>query len=285
MNTYPDAAVRSLDAAVAELTAGQHARALATLERIVASTPSDATPFALPTRRQSVRRRLFPVAAGILALIVGSIAVNGTGRERGGVAYASWTAAPSPVSRHDVEVAAEACRGYLRRQWDPADQPLPEGVRRPPLDMDRATLAVTERRGDYVSLLYLTDSVSAACVVRNAAGSTEVDIVATGGGGSAGPALVPATSYTRGSAFQFPGGSLIDGAVGSNVTAVTIHADKLKVKATVANGRYAAWWPGQAYEEFRQRDGRTGYRINLTYDLTLSDGTVIHNAKPARPSG
>lgn len=105
-------------------------------------------------------------------------------------------------------------------------------------------------------------------------------------GGSTGPALkAPATRYTQGAVSQFHGASITDGAAGETVTGVTIHAGALTVQATVENGRYAAWWPGPAFQSGPpERSGKGGPRLNLTYDLTLTDGTVIHNAQPTRPS-
>ena len=51
------------------------------------------------------------------------------------------------------------------------------------------------------------------------------------------------------------------------------------------NGRYAAWWPGPALEGGpRKPSGEGGPELILTYDLTLADGTVIHNAQPSCPS-
>lgn len=69
------------------------------------------------------------------------------------------------------------------------------------------------------------------------------------------------------------------------MTGVTIHAGDLNVQASVANGRFAAWWPGPAFASGPvEPSGRGGPRLNLTYDLTLADGTVIQGAQPTRPS-
>ena len=48
------------------------------------------------------------------------------------------------------------------------------------------------------------------------------------------------------------------------------------MKATVAGGRYAAWWPGSAYNT-----GPGGVlRISLRFDLTLHDGRTLLNIAP-----
>ena len=59
----------------------------------------------------------------------------------------------------------------------------------------------------------------------------------------------------------------------------------LTAKASVQNGRYAAWWPGPAFESGPPMpSGKGGPEPILTYDLTLTDGTVIQDAQPALPS-
>jgi hypothetical protein len=159
------------------------------------------------------------------------------------------------------------------------------------MNPDRAKLVLAERRGDYVAVLYRTEDpdLSGACLVRNPKGSTEVDNVDLGVGGGTGPALrAPARGYTQGAISQFGGTqrvSITDGAVGDAVTGVTIHAGSLAVHASVQNGRYAAWWPGPAFESGSpEPSGESGPKLILTYDLTLADGTVIHNAQPTSPS-
>ena len=73
--------------------------------------------------------------------------------------------------------------------------------------------------------------------------------------------------------------------MGGEVTGVTIHAGALTVKASVQNGRYAAWWPGPAFEGGPpEPSGKGGPEPILTYDLTLTDGTVIRDTQPALPS-
>jgi hypothetical protein len=275
MNVRTDTALQSLDAAVTTLTASEQERAEAALERILAAAPpAGAPPCATPTPARPSRRRLVLVPMAALALIVSSLVLQGG--SDGDAAYASWTAAPSSVASDDLDVAVAACQGKLQRDDT--------------IDGDRARLVLAERRGDHVALLYRTENpdLSAPCLVRSPPGSTDVDSVDFGVGGSTGPALgAPTTGFTQGAVFQYDDGasSITDGAVGEAVTGVTIHAGALTVQATVENGRYAAWWPGSAFEsEALESGGRGTPRLKLTYDLTLSDGTVIHDAQPTRPS-
>jgi hypothetical protein len=272
MNVDIDSVLPSLDASTAGLTAGERERAGETLERIVATPPSPQPAAPAPPRRS--RRRLVALPAAAIMLIVGWAVVQGDGSDD--AAYASWSANPASVAGDELDAAASACRDKLRGSS---------------INADRAKLVLAERRGDYVSLLYRTDNpdMSGACLVRNPKGSTDVGDVAMGVGGSSGPALkAPARSFTQGAISQFgatPMASITDGAVGDAVTGVTIHAGTFTVKASVRNGRYTAWWPGSAFASGApEPSGEGGPKVNLTYDLTLADGTVIHDAQPARPA-
>jgi len=281
MNARTDAALRSLDAASPTLTSAELERASAALDRIVATSPGPEHRAApTPPRRPSRRRVLIPAAAATVAL--GWLLVPGMGG--GGTAYASWSATPAAVSTRDLEAVKEACQDRLRSYVDDDSSPVH-------LDAGGATLALAERRGDYVALLYRWDNpdMSIPCLARNSVGSTDVDDIGMAAGGSSGPALkAPAMGYTQGAIAQFAGSqtaSVTDGAVGDGVVGVTIHAGSLTVEATVHNGRYAAWWPGPAFVKGpAQPSGEGGPQPILTYDLTLDDGTTIPNAQPARPS-
>lgn len=274
-NTRSDSALRSLNAAVGDLTAGEQERAGAALERIVATSvpATELQPAAAQQGRRS-RRLWLLVPAATLALIVGSVVVQGGSDEN--AAYASWTATPAAVVGDDLGVATSACEDLL--QGDDT------------IDGERTALVLAERRGDHVALLYRTEDpdLSATCLVRNPQGSTDVETVDFGVGGSTGPALrAPLTGFTQGAISQYDDGasSITDGAVGEAVVGVTIHAGAFTVEATVENGRYAAWWPGPAFASGPiAPSGRGGPEPDLTYDLTLDDGTVIRNAQPTRPS-
>jgi hypothetical protein len=272
MNVHTDSVLRSLDASVARLTAGEQERAREALERIVATAPSFGAPQpGAPTPARRSRRRLVLVPAAAIMLIVAWAVVQGS---RGAdAAYASWSATPASVASDELDAAASACRDKLRGSS---------------INPDRAKLVLAERRGEYVALLYRTEDpdMSGACLVHIPKGSTDVDNVEDGVGGSTGPALkAPARGYTQGAVFGSLGASITDGAVGEAVTGVTIHAGAFTVKASVRNGRYVAWWPGPAIESgSRKPSGAEGPKLILTYDLILADGTVIHNAQPTVPS-
>lgn len=272
MNVRTSSALRSLDAAVATLSAGDQERARAALERIVTTAPSTgAAQPAGPTPGRRSRRRLVLLPMAALTLAVASIVTPGLRGDD--PAYASWTATPASVTGVVLDAAAAACRDKLQGSS---------------IDLDRARLVLAERRGDYVALLFRTENpdMSGACLARNPHGSTNLEDVDAGVGGSSGLAeKAPATGFTQGAISQFGGASITDGAAGDAVTGVAIHAGTHTVNASVQNGRYAAWWPGRAFQSGPpEPSGEGGPEPILTYDLTLRDGTVIHNARPTRPS-
>lgn len=276
MNMHDDTTLRSLDAAAEYITADEQERAKATLERIVETEPTSEAPR--PTNPAPARRGwrglvLVPVAAGVvaLALIAGSVVIQGIGSDN--AAYASWTGTPKPVTGDSLEAVASACQDQVDSYF---------------ADPDKARLVLAERRGDHVALLYRTDNpdMAASCLARNLEGSTRVSNIQTGAGGSSGPApKAPPKGFTQGAIGEYSEYSITDGAVGDEVTGVTIHAGDLKVEASVQNGRYAAWWPGPAFESGPPPpSGRWEPDTILTYDLTLTDGTVIRDAQLTSPS-
>ena len=78
---------------------------------------------------------------------------------------------------------------------------------------------------------------------------------------------------------------MIDGKIGAGVVGVTIHTGRLTVVATVKDGWFGAWWPGPALKPVPPHPGET-LRLGeaFTVDLTLTDGTVVHDARAALPT-
>jgi hypothetical protein len=129
---------------------------------------------------------------------------------------------------------------------------------------------------------------SADCLAHNVAGSGRADQVSSGSGGSTGPASIPpATRITQGGFAQMGDeekASFTDGQVGADVVGVTIHAGDTTVTATVSNGHYAAWWPGASLSDMRPpANGEGDIGPDLSYDVTLADGTVLTDVDPATP--
>ena len=280
MRTPTDSDLRLLDAADTGLTVEQQQRATALLERIV-STPLDPTsdiPSSRPLRhRRSLK--LMALLATAAAIAVAMAVLPGLGRTSR--AYATWTSTPSPVTANDLGTVTKACR-------DQIGDPTGRGDHAPSFSAATIPVALAERRGDLVMVLFHQndpDEVTASCVGTNVAGSAKVDELTSGISGGNGPAGTPAAGRLTGGAISgFGDVSVTDGAVGPHVTGVTIHSAGLSVTTTVNNGRYAAWWPGDAFTHApAQPDGQGGPQANITYDITLDDGTTLTNVTPQIP--
>ncbi len=283
---HDDSALRSLDAAAKSLTVDEKERAKATLERIVATAPTTETqrPAAPAPARRAWRawpRLVLVSMAALVLVVVGAVVVRGIGSEN--VASASWTDTPTPVTGDNLDVVASACRPQVKRYF--------VGWGNHPAD--KADLVLAERRGDRVALLYHTEhpNTSATCFAHNPEGSTLVSDVQAGAGSSESVIEAPPRGFTQGfveenrASVKAQVFSITDGAVGKEVKGVTIHAGAHTIKASVKNGWYAAWWPGRAVggRPFQwRRNGKEprAFKPILTYDLTLTDGTVIRDAQP-----
>ncbi len=279
MKTATDMDLRSLDAGDAALDPIQRLRADAMLERIISTpvTPENAPVRAQRQRRFSRKVIWIPVAAAAVA--VGSIVMPGPGGSA--TAYASWTATPSAVAARDLEAVTAACRGEAAQLQEHG----------PSFDAATIPVAIAERRGDFVAVLFLQDNpaVDVSCVAMNRPGLSDVGDLTTAAGGSSGPAPIPpAGRIIPGGVSQFgyqPPASFTNGWVGTGVVGVTIHAGPQSITATVKNGRYVAWWPGKAFADGPQQpSGQGGPAVILTYDVTLTDGTTKTNVTPARPA-
>ena len=265
-----DSTLRSLDAAAETLTAAEHQQAATTLERILETPPTadtSASGRSAPSRRSRRRPVLIAGAAAAVGLLAATLDMPGGGR-----AYASWTPAPVALTSAELDLVAPVCRDELRKGEY--------------LDMDRAKLVLSERRGEVVALLYRTDDpdMAGSCLLHNPPGTDEVEDLNWGVAGGTGPAsTAPPRSFTQGAMATSREVTVTDGAVGAEVVGVTIHAPGgLTAQASVRNGRYVVWWPGPAYDV--AKEGTAEAQPIITYDLTLTDGTTIHDDPPARPS-
>jgi hypothetical protein len=232
------------------------------------------------------RRRALLAAFAAATVVSGWIGWSTLGRQ--GVAYASWTAVPAASSDHDTQLARAACRQVDTPSW--LSRLLSWGTPPPgpSFDWNRATVTLAERRGDFVGLILSTENpdLSADCLVHLVAGSGRPGVVSLGMGGSSGPRPTsPARSYVQGGIFSSESSSMIDGQIGVDVVGVTVRAGDRTVVATVTDGRFGAWWPGPALKPVPPHPGET-LRLGeaFTIDLTLADGTVVHEAQPAPPT-
>lgn len=214
--------LRVLDAAEGGgLSAQQCQRADALLQRIIATPVIEAT-TARPnvTPRTRLSRPVILVAAVAVAVIAASIAIPGWGGS--GTAYASWTADPTPTAGQDLDAVLPACRAQLTGYT--------HGEGRVQFDAATIPVALAERRGNYVAILFHSDNTdtSASCVVMNRAGSGHVADVSTAVGSSSGATVTPPTGQLTVDAISQFGGdtpaSFVDGAIGPGVAGVSINA-------------------------------------------------------------
>lgn len=170
------------------------------------------------------RRHRIPVPA-IGALGAGAVAFIALVALGSGAApaFAGWQATPTTTAPGQPTDAAQLCPS------SPPGMPAPEG-----------TPVLTDTRGPYTAAIY-GDGV--VCLAGNGV-SVESDQ------GPATPTLPADQVELAGAGMQDSAGdalTLVDGRVGSSVTAVTIdRADGTSVQATVTGGWYLAWWPGTA---------------------------------------
>lgn len=278
MRTPTDADFRSLDNADADLDPGQRSRADAMLERIIAHPVTAETAPIGARRQRRISRKVMWFPLGTAAVAIGFIVTAGPGGQA--TAYASWRSTPSAVAARDLASVTAACR-------DQAAQLQEHGPR-----FDAATIpvAIAERRGDFVAILFLQDNPDTAvsCVAVNRPGTSDLSDISAALGGSSGAAPIPpAGRIIAGGVSQFgdqPPASFTDGTAGAGVVGVKIHAGAQVITATVKNGRYLAWWPGEAFADGpEQPSGQGGPGTILTYDVTLNDGTTKTNVSPAPP--
>ena len=272
--------LRELDPAPhVELDQAARARAADTLRRILAASTTKEQGTSRnqgPPRRSRAGRWAAVTAAAAAAVTAVSMTPNLLGAESN--AYASWTPEAQQSDAGDRAVADAACRDAG-------------------LELDSPELAIAERRGQWIALLYVgADSMVATCMARLPIGSDDVGDVDRAWAGGQG-AVPLGSQFTQGPIFEHRGGgwfgagdlpmvSLTLGDVGDQVAGVVIHtAAGEDVVATVSGGRYVAWWPGHAFPtDFDEPSGEGGPEPTFTYTITLKDGTVIDDAQYTSPS-
>lgn len=207
-------------------------RVLSTPRPPLAQPSSPAPSHIVRARRSPLPRRRWLLAAG--ALVAGAVLVP-TGHGGSGAAFASWTPVPAALPAVEAAAAQAECL---------AAGPDPAGT---------VTAAVSERRGDYAFTLVATDRAVGSCLLLDAT-PTGPDGQQEQGAISWGPAdqlpLPSALGITvqRGATYSSAAGSYTSaaGRVGADVVAVQIApAGEQSVQASVADGFFIAWWPGE----------------------------------------
>lgn len=273
MNKHTDAmitaALRDLDPAGAVvLTDAERDRAEATFARILAA-PSDRR---VPEQSKRPRRTRLLAAVGIVAAAGAAVAAVPSLLLGGGSAFASWTPTPEPLTGAAAAKAATTCRSALGMP-DEVDQTV-----------------ITERRGGWTYVLLAGSDSEGACLMPEGLPDQQArtreglighyglrtvqpphlaadDVVGYGGTSS----LATDGFWNFGADEEWI--HSVEGYVGSDVIGVTVHTSLgIDVEASVADGRFAAWWPSPkaSSENVEKVDGP------WTYTVTLADGTTRH---------
>jgi hypothetical protein len=196
-------------------------------------------------RTRSVRP---PVAAGVL-VAAGAAAATvvlvglGTNTQE---AFAGWTPTPTPAQKGQLAAADAACqnRSAAPTRARPVGAPALPKKAPPPTTIDPGSLkpALTDTRGPFTFVILAGDHGSESCITGPS--FTWLSATATNGSTSV-PAGQVVLSSTHTPARDGQPLSFAEGHTGSNVTGTTLTLeDGTKVKATVANGWFVAWWPG-----------------------------------------
>lgn len=257
-------ALRDLDPAVTPtgfdgLSPAEQQRAEATLARILSTAPDTAparpTASRVSSSRRRLRRRLVLVPVGLAAaasaVVVPLVLTSGP-------AYASWSATPQVLTPVETRVAADDC------------------ARRHDTQARSGGSQLAERRGEWTYVLVDTVAGPASCLVPDdLAGRTDVRGGWFGSLDAEGDVPTPAADelVELTSALGTTDEGLFswtEGVVGADVVAVAVTRPGGEVvQASVADGRYAAWWPAGA-DDPSNPEVSQGHVI--TY--TLRDGST-----------
>jgi hypothetical protein len=180
--------------------------------------------MAVASALRSPRRRLLSIAVAAAAGVV-TVLVVGTGGAGPANAFAGWTASPTAPPSGQLQAAEAAC----------AKQ-----------NAAVASLAptVADGRGPNSLLVFAHGDTATVCIT----GQPELGTVAVSQSIAAAPTASTAVQpESLGLEFAADGQGFrqMAGQVGPGVTAVAVVLeDGTTVRATVANGWFAAWWPG-----------------------------------------
>lgn len=179
----------------------------------------------------------------------------------GDPAFATWTAAPAGMSETDRARAADQCRVH---QKDVGGGMYAD-------DAEGAAVAVAERRGVWTTVVLAgEDGFSALCITDDAVHLFSKGMIGSvgkpAGYTTPGPRELMATDLGSGSmgAGEI---SLAAGAAGADIVGVIYKSQTREdVTATVSQGRFALWLPGDELQDA----SRTGVEVEVTY----RDGTT-----------
>jgi len=263
-------ALRSLDAADHHVDSANARRARTDLQSILATDPSpdplqqpwssSADRVARPRSAARTTRRV-ALAGGMLAAVTAGLVVL-PALTGGDQAFASWTRAPHGMSAQESTDAAAGCR---QMQEDGAGAEYADAL-------SSAEPVIAERRGVWTTVVLAgTDGFSAMCITDNSTHLFAKDMIGSVGTptGYAAPGPRALTATDLGVGTMSAGDlSMVAGTAGSDIVGVVYHSrTQGDVSATVSQGRFALWLPGDELKdassngvevEVTYRDGRTG---------------------------
>lgn len=252
-----DTSLRTLDAAQTGVDPTS-TRARADLQRILATERSPSSPrHHPPAPRATARRVVF--AGGILAAAaVGAVVLPAfTGGDQ---AFATWTGDPGALTPKERADAAESCR---QEQHDGDDYAAA---------LDNARPAIAERRGVWTTVVLAgADGFSAMCITDDSTHLFTKDLIGSIGtpGDYTAPASDDLVATDLGTGTMNAGDlSLAAGYAGSDVVGVVYNSPTHgKVQASVSEGRFALWLPG---DELIDASATNPVEV----EVTLRDGST-----------
>jgi hypothetical protein len=220
----------------------------ATLHRRAAQVPASSaarlTGIDYKPRTRGLAPPVAAGAAGAGALAVGAVVAVVSLGAGASNAFAGWTPTPTPPSPDQLAAASADCRSH---------SPI-AGL--PP--------KLTDTRGPFTFSVYAAGGSSAICISGPSFTAVSATVASRPENVPAGR-LAPSISHLTnrdGHAYSFA-----EGRAGAGVSGVTfILDDDTKVKATVANGWFVAWWPGPHAAKAAEIATPTGLQTQ-TFDL------------------
>jgi hypothetical protein len=176
------------------------------------------------THRWTTKRPALKALTGSAALAAGGIGTAIALLGGASPAFAGWSATPTAPAQGQLQQALQACQSRA--------------------PVNGLPLVLSDTRGPFTFAIYADSASSTIC-------TTGPNFQSAQGSSSSQPVTVPADqlqlTQDRGTNAQDDTYAFADGRAGSDVTGATLNlSDGTQVQATVQNGWFVAWWPGDA---------------------------------------
>ncbi|MGD1052102.1 MAG: hypothetical protein ABR947_13625, partial [Solirubrobacteraceae bacterium] len=195
------------------------------------------------------------IACGVAVVAVLAVLVFGTSARGPANAFAGWVAAPGLAASGELRAAEAACKR--------SDTELGSQVPR-----------VSDARGPDSLLVYAASGLTTTCVTGRIPLGT---VISTRADNRVVDSPIEIEPISVGREFAADGQAFFEmtGRVGSHVTGVAIVLGAGNdVRATVADGRFAAWWPvSKSVETGAALQRSLGNAIPRSFQVTTAAGT------------